>query len=260
MNTIGNKFRFTSFGESHGVAIGGVIDGCPSGMTIDTDLIQQDLLRRKKDGSARAQNEADEIEWLSGIFEGKTLGSPIAFMIRNTDAHSEDYEALKNVYREGHADWVYEQKYGLRDWRGGGRSSGRITVGWVVAGSIAKQILLQKNIHIAAECIRVNEGNDGEVECIISGMPIGIGDPVFGKLSARLSFALMSIPAVDSFTYQGGINGGISNGQDITIKVHVKAPATDMNVYGGRHDICIAKRLPVIAEAMVAITIADYLV
>lgn len=260
MNTIGNKFRFTSFGESHGVAIGGVIDGCPSGMTIDYDLIQQDLLRRKAEGSLRALNEKDEIEWLSGIFEGKTLGSPIAFMIRNTDAHSEDYEALKTVYREGHADWVYEQKYGLRDWRGGGRASGRITVAWVVAGSIAKQILRDRNIQIKAECTCVNERNDGEVECTISGMPVGIGDPVFGKLSARLSFALMSIPAVDSFAYKGGINGGISNGKDISLHIHVKAPATDMAIYGGRHDICIAKRMPVIAEAMVALTIVDYLV
>lgn len=273
MNTIGDQFRFTSFGESHGPAIGGVIDGCPSGIELDFAYINKELARRRgsveQGNSARAAVESDEIEWLSGIFEGKTLGSPIAFIIRNKEANPEDYAALRDVYRPGHADWVYEQKYGLRDYRGGGRSSGRITVAWVVAGAIAKQIISSIGIQVSAKAEvdatalevakSVGSSIDGEVRCTINGMPVGVGEPVFNKLSARLAHALMSIPAVDSFSYKGGINGGISNGEPIEMLIHVKAAATQMAVYGGRHDVCIATRIPVIAESMIAITLADLL-
>ena len=148
MNTFGKKFAFTSFGESHGRAIGGVLDGVPAGLHIDLAMIREELERRAgKQGvgvSARAKNETDEVDWLSGVMDGVTLGTPVAFLIRNTDARPEDYEWLKTHYREGHADRVYEQKYGLRDWRGGGRASARETAGRVVAGCIAKQILRLK--------------------------------------------------------------------------------------------------------------------
>lgn len=273
MNTIGNQFSFTSFGESHGPAIGGVIDGCPAGLAIDFAYINKELARRRGSvemgNSARAEIEADEVEWLSGIFEGKTLGSPIAFIIRNKEANPQDYITLRDTYRPGHADWVYEQKYGLRDYCGGGRSSGRITVAWVVAGAIAKQVIASQGIAICAhaeiddEALQIAKtmgtSIDGEVKCTISGMPVGVGEPIFDKLSARLAHALMSIPAVDSFSYKGGINGGISNGEPIEIRIHVKAAATQMAVYGGRHDVCIATRMPVIAESMIAITLADLL-
>ena len=141
MNTIGEKYRFTSFGESHGPAIGGVIDGCPAGVRLDMQLIEKELLRRKGAGAAgvspRAAAEADEVEWLSGLMDGVTLGTPIAFLIRNTAARPEDYEALKDVFRPGHADFTYQAKYGIRDYRGGGRASARETAARVVAGTIA---------------------------------------------------------------------------------------------------------------------------
>ena len=153
MNTIGHNFRLTTFGESHGTAIGGVIDGCPSQLKLDFDFIDAELDRRKTAQSATAsqRNEPDRIEWLSGLLDGVTLGTPIAFMVRNEDCKSADYEALKDVYRPSHADFTYERKYGLRDWRGGGRASARTTLPIVVAGAIAKQILKEKDIKVFAE-------------------------------------------------------------------------------------------------------------
>ena len=281
MNTIGQILRFTDFGESHGVAVGGVLDGVPSQMKIDFDAIQYDLDRRVgRVGdlvvSERAQAEADEIEWLSGLLDGVTLGTPIAFIIRNTNARPEDYEALKDVYREGHADKVYEQKYGIRDYRGGGRASARETVARVVAGSIAKQILAKDGIRIEGQLVQIGDETDpnkfaslleavkqagdsvgGAVECRIKGLNAGVGEPIFDKLQARLAYAIMSINGCRSFEYSSGIVGGISDGNDIVFRCRFKATATKMKEFGGRHDVCIAVRAVPIVEAMTALTICD---
>ena len=282
MNTIGNILRFTDFGESHGVAIGGVLDGVPSQLHIDFNAIRHDLDRRAgRTGdlavSERAKEEKDEVEWLSGLLDGVTLGTPIAFIIRNTNARPEDYEALKNVYREGHADKVYEQKYGIRDYRGGGRASARETVARVVAGSIAKQILAKDGIRVEGRLVQVGEETDetkfkallesvrdagesvgGVVECRIKGLPVGVGEPIFDKLQARLAYAIMSINGCRSFEYESGIVGGISDGNEIVFRCRFKATATKMKEYGGRHDVCIAVRAVPIVEAMAALTICDY--
>ena len=267
MNAFGDKWTFTSFGESHGAAIGGVLDGVPAGLRIDFALIRQELERRSGKGtvgaSQRAAREPDEIEWLSGIMDGVTLGTPIAFIIRNKDARPEDYEWLKNHYRVGHADKVYEQKYGIRDWRGGGRASARETAARVVAGGIAKQELAQKGVSIHAELIQVgsetnpakfgeiirsyqHEGDSigGIVECRINGLPAGTGEPIFNKLQAELAFAVMSINACKGFEYgtgfggvtqpgsainaiSGGIAGGISDGSEIIFRCVFKpTPST----------------------------------
>lgn len=282
MNTIGNIFRFTDFGESHGVAVGGVLDGVPSQMRIDMEAIRHDLDRRAgRIGnlavSERAKEETDEVEWLSGLLDGVTLGTPIAFIIRNTNARPEDYEALKDVYREGHADKVYEQKYGIRDYRGGGRASARETVARVVAGSIAKQILAKNGITIEGQLVQVGEETDptkfkalleavrdagdsvgGVVECHIKGLPAGVGEPIFDKLQARLAYAIMSINGCRSFSYDSGIIGGISDGKEIVFRCRFKATATKMREFGGRHDVCIAVRAVPVVEAMAALTICDY--
>ena len=235
MNTLGKYFRFTSFGESHGLAIGGVLDGVPAGIEINFAMIRKALDRRagrttgddvneKARGiSPRAMHEPDEVEWLSGIMDGKTLGTPIAFLIRNHDARSEDYEWLKHSYRLGHADFTYQQKYGIRDHRGGGRASARETASRVVAGTIAKQILEKENIHIHAELIQIGsetnpekfttylstiqqEGDSigGIVQCKIIGLPVGVGEPIFDKLQSHLAFAMMSINACKGFDYGSG--------------------------------------------------------
>ena len=282
MNTIGNILRFTDFGESHGVAVGGVLDGVPSQMRIDMEAIRHDLDRRAgRIGnlavSERAKEETDEVEWLSGLLDGVTLGTPIAFIIRNTNARPEDYEALKDVYREGHADKVYEQKYGIRDYRGGGRASARETVARVVAGGIAKQILAKDGIHIEGQLVQVGDETDptkfkalleaveqagdsvgGAVECRIKGMPAGVGEPIFDKLQARLAYAIMSINGCRSFSYDSGIIGGISDGKEIIFRCRFKATATKMREFGGRHDVCIAVRAVPVVEAMAALTICDY--
>ena len=281
MNTIGQILRFTDFGESHGVAVGGVLDGVPSQLQINFDAIQYDLDRRAgRIGdlvvSERAQAEADEIEWLSGLLDGVTLGTPIAFIIRNTNARPEDYEALKDVYREGHADKVYEQKYGIRDYRGGGRASARETVARVVAGSIAKQILAKDGIRIEGQLGQIGDETDpnkfaslleavkqagdsvgGVVECRIKGLNAGVGEPIFDKLQARLAYAVMSINGCRSFEYSSGIVGGISDGNDIVFRCRFKATATKMKEFGGRHDVCIAVRAVPIVEAMTSLTICD---
>ena len=161
MNSLGEKYRFTSFGESHGPAIGGVIEGCPAGVRLDIGRIESDLLLRKGAGAAgvssRAAAEEDRVEWLSGLFEGVTLGTPIAFIIRNTAARPEDYEALKDIFRPGHADFTYQAKYGIRDYRGGGRASARETAARVVAGAVAKQLLAEQGISVRAELVQVGE-------------------------------------------------------------------------------------------------------
>ena len=277
MNTFGSKWSFTSFGESHGAAIGGVLDGVPAGITIDLDLIRTELDKRAgrtQNGlktdlsktqvrvSARALNEPDEVEWLSGVLNGVTLGTPIAFLIRNKDARPEDYEYLKHTYRVGHADKVYEQKYGIRDYRGGGRASARETAARVVAGCLAKQELATKGVCINARLIQVGAETDpakfaetiaayqregdsigGIIECRINGLPVGTGEPIFNKLQAELAFAVMSINACKGFEYgtgfegvtqpgsainhlSGGIAGGISDGSEIIFRCVFKPTPT----------------------------------
>lgn len=311
MNVFGEKWTFTSFGESHGAAIGGVLDGVPAGLHIDMEMIRSELDRRAGKGmtgaSPRAKNEPDEVEWLSGVMDGRTLGTPIAFIIRNKDARPEDYEWLKHSYRVGHADKVYELKYGIRDWRGGGRASARETAARVVAGCIAKQDLAQKGIEIHARLVQVGAETDptkfnetiaayqqegdsigGIVECTISGLPTGVGEPIFNKLQAELAFAILSINACKGFEYgtgfqgvtqpgsainhiSGGIAGGISDGTDIVFRCVFKpTPSTpkalasiinqsDQPIKVGRHDACVATRAVPVVEAMTAIALIDLL-
>jgi len=299
MNVFGEKWTFTSFGESHGAAIGGVLDGVPAGLHIDFDMIRSELERRAGKGmvgvSTRAQHEPDEVEWLSGVLEGVTLGTPIAFIIRNKDARPEDYEYLKHTYRVGHADKVYEVKYGIRDYRGGGRASARETAARVIAGSIAKQELAAKGIHIHAALIQVGaETNpakfadtiatyqkDGDsiggiIECRINGLPAGTGEPIFDKLQAHLAFAMMSINACKGFEYgtgfggvtqpgseinsiSGGISGGISDGTEIVFRCVFKpTPSTPKAGIKGRHDACVATRAVPVVEAMTALVLVNY--
>ncbi len=298
MNTFGEHWSFTSFGESHGVAIGGVLDGVPAGLRIDFAMIRSELERRSGKGvvgaSARAKNEPDEVEWLSGVMDGVTLGTPIAFIIRNKDARPEDYEWMKDTYRVGHADKVYEQKYGIRDWRGGGRASARETAARVVAGCMAKQELAQKGISIKAALVQVGAETDpdkfadviaayqkegdsigGIVECRVSGLPVGVGEPIFDKLQAHLAFAIMSINACKGFEYgtgfggvtqpgsaintiSGGIAGGISDGTELFFRCVFKpTPSTPKAGVKGRHDACVATRAVPIVEAMTALAIVN---
>ena len=347
-NSFGNILRLTSFGESHGKGVGGVIDGFPAGIVIDMDFVQAELDRRRP-GQSRittARKEGDKVEFLSGIFEGKSTGCPIGFIVWNQNQHSDDYNNLKEVYRPSHADYTYKVKYGIRDHRGGGRSSASETISRVVAGALAKLALKQLGIHITAytsqvgsirleenytaydlDLIETNpvrspdpakakemeelifkikgEGDTigGVVTCVIKGCPIGLGQPVFGKLHAALGNAMLSINAVKGFAYgqgfesmelrgseqndvfynnggrietktnySGGIQGGISNGQDIYFRVAFKPVATvlmeqqTVNINGidttmkakGRHDPCVLPRAVPIVEAMAAITVLDY--
>lgn len=297
-NTFGHLFKLTSFGESHGDAIGGIIDGCPAGLSVDFDFIQQELNRRRPGQSqiTTSRNETDLVEFLSGILQGITLGTPIGFIVKNNNQKSSDYTHLQNVYRPGHADFVYEKKYGVRDYRGGGRSSARETVSRVVAGAVAKLLLKKENIIIqafvkqigpvklqiehqllnlsltetnnvrcpdaatAAEMeayiLKLKEEGDtcgGVIQCVIHGVPAGLGEPVFDKLHAELGKAMLSINAVkgfeigsgfesinkkgselnDIFEWQGetlqtltnnsgGIQGGISNGMPVWFNVAFK--------------------------------------
>ena len=329
-NVFGDKWSFTSFGESHGAAIGGVLDGVPAGLHIDFAMIREELDRRAGKGtkgarwavpkyqgvSPRALREPDEVEWLSGVIESDqvtkdqgqdgsfvhrtsslcTLGTPIAFLIRNKDARPEDYEFLKHSYRTGHADKTYEQKYGIRDWRGGGRASARETAGRVVAGCIAKQALRLKGITIHAALIQVGAETDpaqfaetiaayqrdgdsigGIIECRIKGLQAGVGEPIFNKLQAELAFAVMSINACKGFEYgtgfggvtqpgsainhiSGGIAGGIADGTDITFRCVFKpTPSTPKAGVKGRHDACVATRAVPVVEAMTALALIQLL-
>lgn len=313
MNTIGHLFRLTTFGESHGPAIGGVIDGCPSQLKLDFDFIETELDRRKTAQTATGsqRKEADKIEWLSGLLDGATLGTPIAFIVCNEDCKSSDYEALKDVFRPSHADFTFEQKYGIHDWRGGGRASARTTLPIVVAGAIAKQILKENNIKVFAEADYMGdteqawkEGDTvgGIVKCHIIGVPAGLGEPMFGKFSAELAHAMFSIPAVKGFeigdgfvlakmkgseandafinkdgkittetNHSGGIQGGITNGNDIVFRVAFKPipsiskPQQTVNKAGksceiaiqGRHDACALPRALVLVEALAALVTVD---
>lgn len=251
-NTFGTKFRLTTFGESHGIAIGGVVDGCPAGLKFDKQLIDSDMQRRHIGTDATTRQERDQVEILSGIFNEVTLGTPIAFIIKNEDIRSDDYSSLTDLYRPGHADYTYEMRYGRRDPRGGGRASGRETAARVAAGAIAKMVLRDKAIRINASLQEshtppANDSVGGIISCTISGVPAGIGDPVFNKLNARLAASMMSIPSAIGFemgagfaatqmkgsefrdnwnddfstrtNHCGGIQGGISNGMPITFRV-----------------------------------------
>ncbi len=247
MNTYGEKFKVTTYGESHGPAVGAVIDGCPAGVAIDFDAIKK-ALERRRTGAPR--KEEDEIEWLSGLKDGITLGTPIAFLVRNTNTRPEDYAAIEHLFRPGHADYTYYMKYGLRDHRGGGRASARETLARVVAGSIALQLMPEVSISEEFE-VRSEELQDdsvgGVVKCRIEGVPAGVGEPIFGKLNAALASAMMSIPSAIGFemgagfsaaqmkgseyidrwnadgstqtNHCGGIQGGISNGMPIEFRV-----------------------------------------
>lgn len=348
-NTFGKLFTLSTFGESHGVALGGVIDGCPSGLLMDMDFIQHELDRRRPGQShiVTQRKEGDKVEFLSGIYEGKTTGTPIGFIIRNENQKSGDYEHNKDVYRPSHADYTYDVKYGIRDHRGGGRSSARETACRVVAGAIAKLILKHSGIEITAYTAQVGEikvnadyqhldltnvdanvircpdaaiagemiqkieqvrkaGDTigGVISCVITGTPLGLGEPVFDKLHADLGKAMLSINAVKGFEYgsgfggtallgsqhndtfiskgnaigvktnhSGGIQGGISNGEDIYFNVAFKPVATliqtqmtvnskgeEVEMMGrGRHDPCVLPRAVPIVEAMAALVLVDHL-
>ena len=272
-NRIGNVFSLTSFGESHGPAIGGIVDGMPAGVKIDFEQVRLEMARRApgQGGATSARQETDEVEFLSGIMDGVTLGTPIGFIIRNRDQRPADYYHLKNVYRPSHADFTYQAKYGIRDHRGGGRASARETAARVVAGALAKQVLAKLGITVTASQVsQVSQEipqcdtAGGIVECVIRGVEAGIGEPVFGKLSSQLAEAVMSIPAAKGFeiglgfdfvnhhgsevldkfvvkdgkiatatNFSGGIQGGISNGSDICFKVAFKPVATLMQPVEG---------------------------
>ena len=324
MNTIGKILALTTFGESHGPAMGGVLDGMPAGVDIDLEQLQQFVNRRRTGQTAGSsqRDEKDRVEVLSGIWQGKTLGTPIGFIVRNTDARSADYEQLANCYRPNHADYTWEVKYGIRDPRGGGRASARETVARVVAGGIALQTLDPLGITIESRIVQVGSRLDvaemeqavidvakdgdtvgGIIECVIKGVPAGLGEPLFGKLHAQLAAAMMSIPSVHGFEYgdgfemaskrgsevvdqfvkredgtigtktnhSGGIQGGISNGEDITMRIAFKPVPTLMQEVPtidregnpvtlqprGRHDACVLQRALPIVEAMAALVILD---
>ena len=347
-NSFGNIFRLTSFGESHGAAIGGVIDGMPAGIAIDLDAVQRELDRRRPGQSAivTARNEKDRVRILSGLLDGITTGTSIGFIIENENQHSADYGNIKDAFRPSHADYTYTSKYGLRDYRGGGRSSARETAARVVAGAFARQALAQLGIDLYAYTSQVGEIalsrdyrlysrdaiDTNAVRCpdatkaaemeqlikqvkgegdtiggiitgVITGVPVGLGEPVFGKLHAMLGAAMLSINAVKGFEYgdgfdfatrrgsevndafttdsegrvrtatnhSGGIQGGISNGEDIIFRVAFKPVATllrDVNTIDkdgnsitlkarGRHDPCVLPRAVPIVEAMAAMVILD---
>ncbi len=321
MNSLGRNFRITTFGESHGTGVGVVIDGCPAGM----DLTEQDIqpiLDRRRPGTSplvSQRQEKDRVEILSGIFEGRTTGAPIALMVRNENQQSGDYEELRYTFRPGHADFTYQEKYGIRDHRGGGRSSGRETIGRVAAGAVALKYLSARGITISGtilavhgkttaaeigqEILKAKKAGDsvgGIAGIVATGCPAGLGDPVFGKLDAQIAGAMMGIGAVkgveigdgfeaagrfgsenndpmtvDGFSsnHAGGILGGISNGQNIVVRIAVKPTPSiaksqrtrtiqgkdvEISVHG-RHDPCIVPRILPVAEAMLALVLIDCL-
>lgn len=325
MNTFGQTLTLTTFGESHGPAIGGIIDGLPAGIAVDRQLVGVFMARRRPGGSelVSGRAEQDRVEILSGVSDdGRSLGTPIGFIIPNTDSRPRDYDALKDVFRPNHADFTYQMKYGLRAHRGGGRASARETAVRVAAAAIVYPLLLKEGITVgarletvggrpaseAAEVIKAaREAGDsvgGTVSCTITGLPPGIGEPIFDKLQARLAYAMLGIPAVKGFEYgdgfaasamhgsehadiftredgrtvtrtnhSGGIQGGISNGMPVTMRVAFKPtpsiaqpletvdkegnPTTVMTE--GRHDPCVALRGVPVVQAMAILTVADLL-
>lgn len=349
MNTYGHLFRITTFGESHGLAVGVVIDGCPAGLHLDVEFIQKELDRRKPGQSAivTQRKEEDKIQILSGVFEGKTTGTPLTMLVWNEDAKSKDYSHIADKFRPSHADYTYQMKYGIRDYRGGGRSSARETLARVAAGAVAKLCLkqiagvaikayvsqvggikvhqsyqdlnleiaetneircpdaeiAQKMIEFIKEVRKKGDTIGGVVSCVCQNVPVGLGEPVFDKLHAELGKAMLSINAVKGFEYgsgfagvemlgsqhndsffvenekvktrtnhSGGIQGGISNGEDIYFRVAFKPVATLMqeqssinenneavSIMGkGRHDPCVVPRAVPIVEAMAALVLMDF--
>ncbi len=349
-NIFGNLFRLSTFGESHGEAVGGVVDGMLPGLAIDIDFIQSELNRRRP-GQSRIttpRDEKDRVRLLSGVFEGRSTGTPIGFVVENENQHSADYDNIRKIYRPSHADYTYDTKYGLRDHRGGGRSSARETIARVVGGALAKIMLKEYGISITAFTKQIGtvvldtpytalnlskteenivrcpddavaekmialiddvrnhkDSIGGVITCVIRGVPAGLGDPCFDKLQATLAHAILSINAVKGFEYgsgfagssmrgsahndifyiddnekvrtrtnfSGGIQGGISNGEDIYFNVAFKPTATILmeqptintdhqevsTIVKGRHDPCVVPRAVPIVEAMAAMTIADAL-
>lgn len=238
-NTFGTKFCLTTFGESHGEAVGGVIDGCPAGLLIDFNMIEEELRKRKTASTSTSsqRKESDKVIFLSGVFEGKTLGTPIAFIVKNEDARSLDYESVKDIYRPSHADYTYQQKYGIRDYRGGGRGSARSLLPCVVAGCLAKQILSSQDIEIHSFVTQIGEVKKDsftheEIQALlqkvkeerdtvgaavrveIDNMPAGLGEPYFRKLQAILAQAMFSINAVKGFEYGEGFNAASMRGSE----------------------------------------------
>lgn len=348
-NSFGILFKLTSFGESHGPAMGGVIDGCPAGLKIDLDKIQFELDRRRPGQSAVTtdRREEDKFEILSGIFEGKTTGSPIGFTIKNKDSRSQDYSEIKDVYRPSHADFTWQEKFGIRDYRGGGRASARETVSRVFAGAIAQQILNENNIEVISFVSAIGnieatidsdgvskslvdesivrcpdiissdqmvnllgalkekgDSTGGVISCVVRGLPVGLGEPVFSKLHAELAKGIFSINAVKGLEFgsgfsgsqqlgsdhndaffidneqirtrtnnSGGIQGGISNGEEVSMRIAfkpiatIKTPQETLNTQGeqtvispnGRHDPCVVPRAVPIVDAMVALVLVDML-
>jgi len=344
-SSFGTLFRLSTFGESHGAGVGVVVDGCPAGLPLDQADIQRDLDRRRV-GQSRmtsARSEADQVRVLSGVFEGRTTGTPIAMVVENTNARPQDYDAIRELYRPGHADYTWDSKYGFRDYRGGGRSSARETIGRVAAGAVARKLLATNGIqvlgwtlqlaHLRAQTIDENEiernpmrcpdpevapqmvelveqarreldSLGGIVEVRARGVPAGLGEPVFDKLDADIGKAMLSIPAVkgveigDGFAailargsqnndpfvrradgsvgtasnHAGGILGGISNGEEIVVRVAAKPPASiareqqtvnrsgnaDLISVKGRHDPTVLPRLVPVAEAMLLLVLADH--
>ena len=349
-SSFGERFKVTTFGESHGGGVGVVVDGCPPRLSIDVEEIQQELDRRRP-GQSRLttpRQEEDRVEILSGVFEGRSLGSPIAMLVRNKDARPSAYEHLKDIYRPSHADWTTEAKYGIRAWQGGGRSSARETIGRVVAGAIARRLLAEvagveiiawvhqvqdieasvdservqrsdveaslarcpdpktseKMVERIDEVRRAQDSVGGVVACVARGVPAGLGEPIFEKLDAELAGAMLSLPAAKAFEVgsgfrgltltgsqhndpmkpgeagapiwasnrSGGIQGGISNGAPIELRVAFKPTATvgvaqetlDRDGQAvtleasGRHDPCVLPRAVPIVEAMVALVLADH--
>ncbi len=348
MNSFGQLLRLTTFGESHGAAIGGVLDGFPAGVVIDEDFIRSEMQRRRPGQSAitTQRNESDEVQFLSGIFEGRSTGTPIAFVVANSNNRSGDYENLRDAYRPSHADYVYDCKYGVRDHRGGGRSSARETAVRVCAGALAKLALKQLGIsvqaftsqvgtivlegdytaydlslietnavrcphavkaaemeHLIMEVKREGDTVGGVVTCVVKGAPLGLGEPLYGKLTSSLAHAMLSINAAKGFEYgngfaaaagrgsqqndlfynndgaiatrtnnSGGIQGGISNGNDIFFRVAFKPVATLLKeqqtvtrngedttlLARGRHDPCVVPRAVPVVEAMAALVVLDH--
>ncbi|MBQ5752437.1 MAG: chorismate synthase [Bacteroidaceae bacterium] len=348
MNSFGSLLRLTTFGESHGAAIGGVLDGYPAGVVIDEAFVRSEMQRRRPGQSAitTSRNEADEVQFLSGIFEGRSTGTPIAFVIANANNRSGDYDNMREVFRPSHADYVYDSKYGVRDHRGGGRSSARETAVRVCAGALAKLALLQLGITVQGYTSQVGDivlegGYDsydlsaaeenvvrcpcrqkaaemeqlildvkrcgdsvgGVVTCVVKGAPVGLGEPLYDKLSASLASAMLSINAAKGFDYgngfaaaagrgsqqndifyndngriatrsnnSGGVQGGISNGNDIYFRVAFKPVATllmeqptvtkegkdTMLQARGRHDPCVVPRAVPVVEAMAALVVLDH--
>lgn len=350
INSFGHIFTLTTFGESHGEAVGGVIDGVPAGLRLDTDALQLELDRRRPGASdvATSRREADRLHLLSGVFEGLTTGAPVGFMIENTDARPADYSELARTFRPNHADYTYHAKFGIRDYRGGGRASARETAARVAGGAVALQALAAQGIRVDAYTSAVggivcpqdysqldldsvwdspvrcpepgtaarmhaairsaaSEGDTlgGVVSCVVSGAPAGLGEPVFSRLESMLAAAMMSIPAAKGFdvglgvdsaaargsrvrdifytaadgstatrtNYSGGIQGGISNGSDIVMRVFFKPTPTVMQPYQtvdvdgrtvevsprGRHDPCVVPRAVSVVRAMAAMTMLDAL-